>query len=32
MPSITALDEATGREFYLDDPDDLEPGEDVVFC
>jgi hypothetical protein len=31
MPSIVALDEATGRKFYLDDPDDLKPGEKVNF-
>jgi hypothetical protein len=31
MPSISALDEATGRKFYLDDPDDLKPGEKVTF-
>src|SRR5580698_9474282 len=31
MPSITAIDEATGRKFYLDDPDDLQPGEAVTF-
>ncbi len=31
MPSITALDEATGRKFYLDDPDDLKPSENVTF-
>ena len=31
MPSISALDEATGRKFYLDDPDDLKPGEPVTF-
>ena len=31
MSSITAVDEKTGRKFYLDDPDDLQPGEDVVF-
>ena len=31
MPSIAALDEKTGRKFYLDDPDDLRPGEKVVF-
>jgi pimeloyl-ACP methyl ester carboxylesterase len=31
MPSIAALDEKTGRKFYLDDPDDLKPGEKVVF-
>ncbi len=31
MGSITAVDETTGRKFYLDDPDDLQSGEDVVF-
>src|SRR6202050_5812337 len=31
MPSIAALDEKTGRKFYLDDPDDLKPGEKLVF-
>ena len=31
MGSITAVDEKTGRKFYLDDPDDLQPGEPVVF-
>jgi hypothetical protein len=31
MASISALDEKTGRKFYLDDPDDLKPGEPVVF-
>ncbi|MEX2373587.1 MAG: hypothetical protein WD800_07270 [Dehalococcoidia bacterium] len=31
MGSISAVDERTGRKFYLDDPDDLQPGEDVVF-
>ena len=31
MPSISALDEATGRKFYLDDPDDLKDGEKVTF-
>ena len=31
MGSITAVDEKTGRKFYLDDPDDLQPGEKVVF-
>src|SRR5579862_8327519 len=30
MPSISALDEATSRKFYLDDPDDLRPGEKLV--
>jgi len=31
MGSITAIDEKTGRKFYLDDPDDLRPGEPVTF-
>jgi pimeloyl-ACP methyl ester carboxylesterase len=31
MPSISAVDEKTGRKFYLDDPDDLKPGELVTF-
>ena len=31
MPSISALDEATGRKFYLDDPDDLRGNESVTF-
>lgn len=31
MGSISAVDEKTGRKFYLDDPDDLKPGEEVVF-
>jgi pimeloyl-ACP methyl ester carboxylesterase len=31
MGSISALDENTGRKFYLDDPDDLKPGEKVTF-
>jgi pimeloyl-ACP methyl ester carboxylesterase len=31
MPSISALDEKTDRKFYLDDPDDLKPGEKVTF-
>jgi pimeloyl-ACP methyl ester carboxylesterase len=31
MGSISAVDEHTGRKFYLDDPDDLRPGEPVVF-
>jgi pimeloyl-ACP methyl ester carboxylesterase len=31
MASISALDEKTGRKFYLDDPDDLESGEKVTF-
>ena len=31
MPSVTAIDEKTGRKFYLDDPDDLKPGEPLTF-
>lgn len=31
MGSISAVDEQTGRKFYLDDPDDLRPDEEVVF-
>ena len=31
MGSISAVDEKTGRKFYLDDPDDLQPGEKVTF-
>ena len=31
MPHVTALDEKTGRKFYLDDPDDLEADEPVTF-
>lgn len=31
MGSIAAVDEQTGRKFYLDDPDDLKPGEPLVF-
>ncbi len=31
MGSISAVDEKTGRKFYLDDPDDLQPGDQVVF-
>jgi pimeloyl-ACP methyl ester carboxylesterase len=31
MGSISALDEKTGRKFYLDDPDDLKAGEKVTF-
>jgi hypothetical protein len=26
MASIAAVDEQTGRKFFLDDPDDLAPG------
>jgi pimeloyl-ACP methyl ester carboxylesterase len=29
--NISAVDEKTGRKFYLDDPDDFRPGEKVVF-
>jgi hypothetical protein len=31
MASVSALDSKTGRKFYLDDPDDLKPGEEVIF-
>lgn len=31
MSSTSAVDEQTGRKFYLDDPDDLQPGEELVF-
>lgn len=31
MGCITAVDQKTGRKFYLDEPDDLRPGEQVVF-
>lgn len=31
MGSISAVDEQTGRKFYLEDPDDLQPGEEIVF-
>jgi hypothetical protein len=31
MASIAAVDEQTGRKFFLDDPDDLAPGEKLVF-
>ena len=31
MGSSVAVDEKTGRKFYLDDPDDLKPGEPVTF-
>ena len=31
MTSTTVIDEKTGRKFYLDDPDDLQPGQRVVF-
>ncbi len=31
MSSTTGVDEKTGRKFFLDDPDDLQPGEKVVF-
>lgn len=31
MASISAVDDRTGRKFYLDDPDDLRAGEPVTF-
>jgi pimeloyl-ACP methyl ester carboxylesterase len=31
MGSIVATDEKTGRKYFLDDPDDLKPGEKVTF-
>lgn len=31
MASDIAVDEKTGRKFYIDAPDNLQPGEDVVF-
>jgi hypothetical protein len=31
MANAVAVDEETGRKFYLDDPDDLKPGEAVTF-
>jgi pimeloyl-ACP methyl ester carboxylesterase len=31
LGSIAAVDEKTGRKFFLDDPDDLQPGEKLVF-
>lgn len=31
MPSISAIDEKTRRKFYLDDSDDLRPGEKLTF-
>jgi pimeloyl-ACP methyl ester carboxylesterase len=31
VASIVAVDEKTGRKFYLDDPDDLRPGEKFTF-
>jgi pimeloyl-ACP methyl ester carboxylesterase len=31
MGHVSAVDEQTGRKFYLDDPDDLQPGEPVTF-
>jgi hypothetical protein len=31
MGAMVAVDEATGRKFYLDEPDDLKPGEPVTF-
>lgn len=31
MASTVGVDETSGRKFYLDDPDDLRPGEPVTF-
>jgi pimeloyl-ACP methyl ester carboxylesterase len=31
MGHLTAVDEKTGRKVYLDEPDDLKPGEPVTF-
>jgi pimeloyl-ACP methyl ester carboxylesterase len=31
MGHISAVDETCGRKFYLDDPDDLGPGENITF-
>ena len=31
MGSTVVIDENTGRKFYLDDPDDMKPGEQLVF-
>jgi pimeloyl-ACP methyl ester carboxylesterase len=31
MGSIAAVDEKTGRKFFLDDPDDLQPDEKLTF-
>src|SRR5476651_1265816 len=31
MSGFVALDEKTGRKFYVDDPDDLKSGEKVTF-
>lgn len=31
MGSISAVDEKTGRKFYLDDPDDPKTGESLIF-
>ncbi|HEX5377360.1 MAG TPA: hypothetical protein VFW47_02240 [Phenylobacterium sp.] len=31
MASQTAVDAGTGRKFYLDEPDDLKPGEKLTF-
>lgn len=31
MGSISAVDEQNGRKFYLEDPDDLRPDEELVF-
>src|SRR5215831_18034767 len=31
MGHVSAVDEQTGRKFYLDDPDDLRPDEPITF-
>jgi hypothetical protein len=31
MGQMVAVDEKTGRKFYLEDPDDLKPGEPLTF-
>jgi len=31
MGHFTAVEEKTGRKFYIDEPDDLKPGEPVTF-
>ncbi len=31
MANSIAVDEKTGRKFFLDDPDDLRPGEKLTF-
>src|SRR3990172_4226083 len=31
MGSVSAVDEKSGRKFFLDDPDDLQAGEKLTF-